>query len=134
MQVIDIHTHFLPRSWPDLAARFGSTDWPWMRHSAGGQAMLMLGQREFRPVSEACWNAAVRLEAMDRDGVDVQIMCATPILFSYQRPAAQALEVARIFNDAARELCARVDPRDTLQILQDADYAGSRQGVRSASS
>ena len=22
MKVIDIHSHFLPRSWPDLAARF----------------------------------------------------------------------------------------------------------------
>jgi len=40
---IDIHTHFLPRSWPDLAARFGTPDWPWMRHGPGGQAMLMVG-------------------------------------------------------------------------------------------
>ena len=40
---IDIHTHFLPRTWPDLAARFGTPDWPWMRHAEGGQAMLMVG-------------------------------------------------------------------------------------------
>ncbi|HTT44073.1 MAG TPA: amidohydrolase family protein [Steroidobacteraceae bacterium] len=126
MQVIDIHTHFLPRSWPDLAARFGTPDWPWMRHSAGGRAMLMLGEQEFRPVNAACWDAGVRLEAMERDGVDVQIMCATPILFSYQRPAAQALEVARIFNDAGRELCARAPQRlkSLCQVpLQDTDLA-----------
>jgi aminocarboxymuconate-semialdehyde decarboxylase len=103
---VDIHTHFLPRTWPDLAARFGTADWPWMRHGPGGEAMLMVGEREFRPVGQACWDAAVRLEDMDRDGVEVQIMCATPLLFAYQRPAAQALECARIFNDAALEICA----------------------------
>ncbi len=111
MKMVDIHSHFLPRSWPDLAARFGTPGWPWMKHTRAGKAMLMLGEQEFRPVSAACWEPAVRLEAMDRDGIDVQIICATPILFSYHRPAAQALEVARIFNDAALEICAAAPRR-----------------------
>jgi aminocarboxymuconate-semialdehyde decarboxylase len=126
VNIVDIHSHFLPRSWPDLAARFGTPDWPWMRHSAAGKAMLMMGEREFRPVSAACWDATVRLEAMDRDGVEVQIICATPLLFSYQRPAAHALEVARIFNDAALELCAAAPRRlkPLCQVpLQDIDLA-----------
>ena len=77
----------------------------------------MLGEREFRPVTAACWDPAVRLEAMDRDGVDVQIMCATPVLFAYERPAAHALECARIFNDAAREICA-THPRRLKSLCQ----------------
>jgi aminocarboxymuconate-semialdehyde decarboxylase len=126
VNVVDIHTHFLPRNWPDLTARFGTPDWPWMKHTSAGRAMLMVGDKEFRPVTAACWDADVRLEAMDRDGVDVQIMCATPVLFSYQRPAAQALEVSRIFNDAARELCARAPQRlkSLCQVpLQDPELA-----------
>jgi aminocarboxymuconate-semialdehyde decarboxylase len=126
MKMVDIHSHFLPRGWPDLAARFGTADWPWLRHTAPGEAMLMIGNREFRPVTAACWDPAVRLEAMDRDGVDVQVMCATPVLFSYDRPASQALECARIFNDAAREICA-AKPRRLKSLcqvpLQDADLA-----------
>ena len=117
MKMVDIHSHFLPRSWPDLAARFGTAGWPWLRHTAPGEAMLMLGGREFRPVTAACWDPAVRLEAMDRDGVDVQIMCATPVLFAYERPAAHALECARIFNDAAREICA-THPRRLKSLCQ----------------
>src|SRR4029077_2665511 len=104
MKVIDIHSHFLPRSWPDLAARFGGDDWPWLRHTGPGSAMLMVGNREFRPVTSACWDPGVRLADMDRDGVEVQIMCATPLLFSYERPAQQALECARLFNDAGRAI------------------------------
>ena len=126
MRMIDIHAHFLPRTWPDLAARFGTPGWPWMRHSPGGKAMLMLGEQEFRPVSSACWDPDVRLEAMDRDGVDVQIMCATPLLFAYNRPASQALECARIFNDAALEICARAPRRlkSLCQVpLQDTELA-----------
>ena len=126
MKIIDIHSHFLPRSWPDLAARFGTADWPWLKHTAPGEAMLMVGDREFRPVTAACWDAAVRLEDMDRDGVDVQVMCATPLLFAYQRPAAHALECARIFNDAALEICA-AQPRRLKSLcqvpLQDTDLA-----------
>jgi aminocarboxymuconate-semialdehyde decarboxylase len=126
VSTIDIHSHFLPREWPDLAARFGTPDWPWMKHTRAGKAMLMLGEREFRPVSAACWDPAVRLEAMDRDGIDVQILSATPILFSYQRPPQQALEVARIFNDAALALCAAAPRRlkALCQVpLQDTDLA-----------
>jgi aminocarboxymuconate-semialdehyde decarboxylase len=115
--MIDIHSHFLPHSWPDFAARFGTPGWPWMRHGSAGEAMVMLGDREFRPVTAACWDPAVRLEAMDRDGVDVQIMCATPVLFAYQRPAAQALECARIFNDAALEICS-ANPRRLKSLCQ----------------
>jgi aminocarboxymuconate-semialdehyde decarboxylase len=126
MSAIDIHAHFLPREWPDLAARFGTADWPWMRHTSAGKAMLMLGEKEFRPVTAACWDAAIRLEAMDRDGVEVQIISATPLLFSYQRPATQALEVAKIFNDAALEICSAAPRRlkALCQVpLQDTDLA-----------
>jgi aminocarboxymuconate-semialdehyde decarboxylase len=126
VKMIDIHSHFLPRSWPDLAARFGTPDWPWLRHTAPGEALLMIGDKAFRPVTAACWDPAVRLEAMDRDGVDVQVMCATPVLFAYQRPAAHALECARIFNDAAREICAAAPRRlkSLCQVpLQDTELA-----------
>ncbi len=126
MKMVDIHAHFLPRSWPDLTARFGPADWPWLRHTAPGEAMLMVGAREFRPVTAACWDPAVRLEAMDRDGVEVQVMCATPLLFAYERPPLQALECARIFNDAAREICAAAPRRlkSLCQVpLQDTDLA-----------
>src|SRR5579863_8831412 len=126
MNMVDIHAHFLPRDWPDLAARFGPGDWPWMKHTAAGEAMLMLGDKPFRPVTAACWDPKVRLADMDRDGVDVQIMCATPVLFGYHRPAAQALECAQIFNDAAREICAAAPRRlqSLCQVpLQDSELA-----------
>ena len=105
MPVIDIHNHFFPQAWPDLAARFGSPDWPWIKHTEPGKADIMVGDRLFRHIYSACWDADKRLEEMDRDGVDLQVISATPVLFAYERPAEHALDCARLFNDAALELC-----------------------------
>jgi len=112
MKVIDIHSHFFPKDWENLAEKFGGKDWPWLRHGGGqlngyDKAMLMQGSREFRPIYAACWDASVRLEEMDRDGVEHQIISATPILFAYERPVDQALYCAQLFNDAALEICAQ---------------------------
>jgi aminocarboxymuconate-semialdehyde decarboxylase len=111
MQTIDIHAHFFPESWPDLAVRFGSQDWPWMKPLGDGEAMVMLGNREFRGITQVCWDPTLRVEDLDRQGVDLQVISATPVLFSYNRPAEQALEVARIFNDAALEMCTHTNGR-----------------------
>jgi len=112
MKVIDIHSHFFPKTWPSLQDKFGGDDWPWLKHLANesnqqgfSKAMLMKGQQEFRPIYSACWDPEVRLQQMDEHGVDQQIISATPILFAYHKPVEQALYCAQLFNDAALEIC-----------------------------
>lgn len=86
----------------------------------------MVGDRFFRHIYSACWDADVRLQEMDRDGVDLQIISATPVLFSYERPVEHALDCAQLFNDAALDLCGRGKGRlkSFCQVpLQDIDAA-----------
>ena len=121
---IDIHSHFFPKSWPDLRARYGTGDWPWIKHTEPGKAVIMVGDREFRNIYSACWDPEIRLQEMDRDGIDLQVISSTPVLFGYERPAEHALDCAKMFNDAALELCARGDGRlkSICQVpLQDID-------------
>ena len=114
---IDMHSHFLPKSWPCLATRHGGEGWPSMRHAdplpAGTfgydrtcSAMLMSGDADFRPVTNACWDVRARLDDLDRFGVHSQVISATPILFQWDRPREASLDVARHFNDAALEMCS----------------------------
>jgi aminocarboxymuconate-semialdehyde decarboxylase len=120
MQVVDIHTHFFPEQWPDLE------HWPRIQHTSPGKATIFLGNREFRKIDSRCWDAALRIEDMDRDGIDMQVISATPVLFGYSRPAHEALEFARFFNDAALELCSHREGRlkALCQVpLQDTDLA-----------
>ena len=107
MPVIDIHNHFFPRTWPDLAERYGTPNWPWIKHTEAGKAEIMVGDRFFRHIYSACWDPEVRLNEMDRDGVEMQVISATPVLFAYDRQAEHALDCARLFNDASLELCAQ---------------------------
>jgi aminocarboxymuconate-semialdehyde decarboxylase len=126
MPVIDIHNHFFPRTWPDLAQRYGTPDWPWIKRAEPGKADIMVGDRFFRHIYSACWDPDVRLQEMDRDGVDMQIISATPVLFAYERPVEHALDCAQLFNDAALELCSQGKGRlkSLCQVpLQDTDAA-----------
>jgi len=126
MRTIDIHNHFFPRALPDLEARFGTPGWPSIRHLENGEADVLLGGEFFRRINAACWEPELRLEQMDSDGVDVQVISTTPVLFAYERPAEQALECAKVFNDAALELCRRGKGRlkSLCQVpLQDIDLA-----------
>jgi aminocarboxymuconate-semialdehyde decarboxylase len=126
MQVIDIHNHFFPSSWPDLAARYGTPNWPWIKHTEPGKADILVGDRFFRHIYSACWDPEVRLQEMDRDGIDLQVISATPVLFAYERPVEDALDCAQLFNDAALELCSRGKGRlkSFCQVpLQDSDAA-----------
>ncbi len=126
MPVIDIHNHFFPSAWPDLAARYGTPNWPWIKHTEPGKADIMVGDRFFRHIYSACWDPEVRLQEMDRDHIDLQVISATPVLFAYERPVEHALDCARVFNDAALELCAQGKGRlkSLCQVpLQDIDSA-----------
>jgi aminocarboxymuconate-semialdehyde decarboxylase len=126
MPVIDIHNHFFPRNWPDLAERYGTPNWPWIKHTEPGKADIMVGDRFFRHISASCWDPDVRLQEMDRDGIGMQVISATPVLFAYERPAEHALDCARLFNDAALELCGQAKSRlkSLCQVpLQDIDAA-----------
>ena len=51
MTVVDLHSHFFPEAWPDLAERFGTPDWPWLRRDGPDRAMVMVGDKEFRPIT-----------------------------------------------------------------------------------
>jgi aminocarboxymuconate-semialdehyde decarboxylase len=124
--VVDVHTHVVPKGWPDLAAACGGSGWPWLRVDSERAAMIMVGEKPFRPVSAGCWDANTRLADMSTDGIDVQVVSPTPVFFCYDRPVDQAVKVARIFNDLTLEVTAAGGDRllPFCQVpLQDPDAA-----------
>lgn len=126
LPVIDMHAHFVPHEFPNLVERFGTAGWPWMRHDGPDDATIMIGDREFRRVDSRCWDARRRLEDMDRDGVDMQLVSPTPVFFSYDRDPAEAAVAAVIFNDVLAAMNGAGDGRlcCLAQVpLQDTDAA-----------
>lgn len=124
MQRIDIHAHFFPRIDRETAAGFEPRA-AWLRVN-GASGHIMLGEQPFRPVEATLWDAPTRLRWMDATGIDIQLVCATPVLFGYAWEAGRAARWAELMNDLAIEFCSadRRRLRALAQVpLQDADAA-----------
>ncbi|MCX4538238.1 amidohydrolase family protein [Streptomyces sp. NBC_01669] len=100
--VIDVHTHYVPRGWPVLGE---GTDAPRLRIDSVREATIMVGSREFRRIFSDCWDHEVRLSDMANDAIDAQVVSPTPVFFSYDQTPAKGLEIAKIFNDLALDIC-----------------------------
>ena len=64
---IDLHTHILPREWPDLDAKYGYAGFVRLDHYKPCCARMMIGDRVFREVTDNVWHPKRRIEEMDRD-------------------------------------------------------------------
>lgn len=133
---IDMHTHFFPRVTQAEAAALDPRVGPWLRVDEGGKTgQIMRADKPFRPVYDSLWDAEARLIEMDAQQVDIQVTCATPIMFGYEFPTERALPWAQRMNDLAIEFCAaRPDRLKALaQVpLQDID-AACREASRAMS-
>ena len=123
---VDVHSHFFPRLSATQADTLGAADAPWLRDDGDGTGFIMAGGSEYRPVEAPLWDPAARLAQMDEAGVEVQVVSATPILFSYAGDNHRTAAWAAMINDLALEMCA-ADPlrlRALCQVpLQDVDAA-----------
>ena len=112
MTMIDMHAHCLPRITRDEAFAVDAERAPWIQVGADGEhGHIMLGDRSFRPVQAQLWDPARRIEMLDAQGVALQVVCATPVMFGYAWPAERAADWARRMNEHVLGYCAHAPAR-----------------------
>jgi len=101
---IDLHTHILPREWPDLDAKYGYPGFVRLEHHKPCCARMMKGEQVFREIGDNTWEPERRIEEMDATGVAMQVLSTVPVMFSYWAKPADALELSRLLNDHIAEV------------------------------
>lgn len=127
MKKIDMHSHFFPKISQQQAANFNAKTAPWLKISDNPKyGDIYIDDKAFRPVYDALWDGNIRLELMDKQGLDIQIVCATPVMFGYEEPIVKAEPWCQAKNDLGVAFC-EADPK-RLKVLaqvpmQDIDAA-----------
>ncbi len=123
---IDLHTHILPRDWPELDAKYGYSGFVRLDHYKPCCARMMIGDRVFREITDNVWDPKRRIEECDAVGVSMQVLSTVPVMFSYWAKPADALDLSRRLNDhiaqVVRDHPSRFAGLATIP-LQDPDLA-----------
>src|SRR3954466_15389475 len=123
---IALHTHILPREWPDLDAKYGYGGFVRLDHYKPCCARMMVGDRMFREISDNVWEPARRIEQMDAEAVSMQVLSTVPVMFSYWAKPTDALDLSRRLNDHIAEVVRNHPTRFTGLAtipIQDPDLA-----------
>jgi aminocarboxymuconate-semialdehyde decarboxylase len=123
---IDLHTHILPREWPDLDKKYGYGGFVRLDHCDACSARMMIGDRFFREIKSNTWDPVPRMEEMERAGVSMQVLSTVPVMFSYWAKPADGLDLSRLLNDHIAEV-VRAHPQQFAGLgtipLQDPNLA-----------
>ncbi len=106
-RVVDIHCHFYPQEYlHELASGRGAVSAQW---SQGGEAIIHYAG-DYNVVVPAHWDPEVRLQEMDREGVDLHVLSLTTPGVHIEE-AQRGRDLARLVNSCFLELCRKFPDR-----------------------
>lgn len=109
--LIDIHTHVVPESFPSYLGQQANAPWPSMAPAQACHRHVMVSGSVYRTVSHQCWECAVRLEDMDRQGIGRQVLSPMPELLSYWMEGADGVAMCRYLNEVIAGMVAQAPRR-----------------------
>ncbi|MEH7178928.1 amidohydrolase family protein [Neobacillus vireti] len=96
---VDFHTHIISEDFPDLAAKYEDDRFPILEKTCSCGAEIKIQGKTFRKITDQAWDPKKRIEDMDKEGVDIQVLSPIPVTFSYWSDPQACLELAQSQND-----------------------------------
>ncbi len=123
---VDVHAHFVPKTFPRYAGSAISARWPSMAPAHECHQHVMLDDKIYRTVSHQCWEPPVRMADMDDSGIDRQVLSPMPELLAYWLAPADGRVMCRFLNESVAGMVAANPARFSglaAVPLQDVDAA-----------
>jgi len=106
-ELIDVHTHVVPESFPPYVGRHLNAPWPSMRDAQPCHKHVMISGANYRTVTHQCWDCAVRLSDMAQQRVTRQVLSPMPELLSYWMEPDDGATMCRYLNDVIASMVAK---------------------------
>jgi aminocarboxymuconate-semialdehyde decarboxylase len=103
---IDTHAHVVPENFPAYLGAAIPADWPSMAPAHACHRNVMIAGKNYRTVSDKCWDVARRLEDLVEMELDLQAVSPMPELLSYWMGAADAQQLLRFLNEEIARMVA----------------------------
>ena len=104
MLKIDVHTHILPKDIPKWKDKFGYGGFIQLDHVGPGCARMLKDDGHFfREIESNCWSPEKRIEEIDSQRVNVQVLSTVPVMFGYWAKPQDGAEMANMLNDNIAE-------------------------------
>jgi aminocarboxymuconate-semialdehyde decarboxylase len=132
--IIDIHTHFVPETLPNMSDRVGGDKWPVIQCVCGqpNHRHVMISGKNFRKITDQSWSPERRIADMDQENVDIQVVSPMPQLLSYWFNAQDTLDFSRYINEQLSVAIAEKPNRFYglgMVPLQDPELAAKELGL-----
>ncbi|MEO5672776.1 MAG: amidohydrolase family protein [Ramlibacter sp.] len=103
---VDVHTHFVPKTFPRYVGSTSSARWPSMAPAQECHQHVMLDDKIYRTVSDQCWEPPKRIADMDGIGIARQVLSPMPELLAYWLEPADARVMCRFLNESVAGMVA----------------------------
>ena len=110
-ELIDVHTHVVPESFPAYLGAQANAPWPSMAPAHACHRHVMVSGSIYRTVSHQCWDCAVRLADMDSKRVGRQVLSPMPELLSYWMAPEDGASMCRYLNELIATMVAQAPGR-----------------------
>jgi aminocarboxymuconate-semialdehyde decarboxylase len=126
VNIIDFHSHIVPRDFPPPPKGVREPSWPEMSPVDSQTVSLSIGGREYRRFNDVFWRADRRIEVLDREGIARQVVSPLPELLSYGLLPQSAYAFTDFMNGLVAAFVAEAPERFIglgVAALQDVEHA-----------
>jgi aminocarboxymuconate-semialdehyde decarboxylase len=111
MAIIDFHAHIVPREYPARPSSVDEPAWPSMVRVDDRSSRMMIAGKEFREFESFYWDVDERIEQMDKNGIDMEVLSPLPELLSYWLQPDAAVVLTDFMNEFVGGMVSKAPER-----------------------